>query len=433
MIKQYIRQAWTLMRQNRLFTGIYVLGTGLSIAFTMILFIILYIKFAPIYPEYNRNRMLVVGPVTVLGKHDATNSTNIGVSPKCADLFRNLPHLDKLSLCCPLHNGFNNKVLIPELDREEPASINFVDADYWKVFTFDFISGKPFTEAAVKSALPEAVITEDMAMRIFARTDVSGKNIILDGGEVKIMGVVKRVSAATPNTAADIFLPYSYYGINQVDDRQEGLKGNFICFLLAKSEGDKDELRNEVIEAVKKYNDADKDYTSDLMGQPDEYWKSSLRGVAEGESELISIIRNILYVLFALLVIPAMNLCGLNSSRMEERMAEFGVRKAFGASNRSIMMQILTENFMLTLMGGVIGLVFAYAVAFSSGNLIVHLFDNFVMPNSVSADITTEMLLNPALFISVLLICLVLNVLSAFLPAMAALRHSIINAIQTKR
>ena len=433
MIKQYIRQAFTLMRQNRLFTGIYVLGTGLSIAFTMILFIILYIKFAPVYPEYNRDRMLVVGPVTVVGKQGVGYTTNIGVSPKCADLFRNLPHLDKVSLCCPLHNGFNNKVLLPELDREIPASINFVDADYWKVFTFDFISGRPFTEAAVESNLSEAVITEDMAMRIFATTDVVGKNIILDGGKVKVKGVVKRVTAATPNTAADIFLPISFNGINKTDENQKGLVGNFVCYLLAKNEGDKDALRNEVIEAVKKYNDADKDYTSNLMGQPDEYWKSSLRGVGEEEKDVMNTIRTIIYVLFALLIIPAMNLCGMNASRMEERMSEIGVRKAYGASNRSLMMQILTENFLLTLIGGIIGLVFAYVVAFSSGNLIIHLFDSFVMPNSVSTDITMEMLLNPTLFVIVLLICLVLNVLSAVIPAMAALRHPIINAIQTKR
>ena len=61
MIKQYFKQAWTMMRQNKLFTSIYVAGTGLSIAFTMVLFIIYYVKFAPIYPEYNRDRMLVGG------------------------------------------------------------------------------------------------------------------------------------------------------------------------------------------------------------------------------------------------------------------------------------------------------------------------------------------------------------------------------------
>ena len=49
-----------MIKQHRLFTGIYVVGTGLSIALVMTLFIIFYVKFAPIYPEYNRDRMLTI-------------------------------------------------------------------------------------------------------------------------------------------------------------------------------------------------------------------------------------------------------------------------------------------------------------------------------------------------------------------------------------
>ena len=51
MLKNYFKQAWTLMRQNRLFTGIYVVGTGLSIALVMTLFIIFYVKFGPSIPS----------------------------------------------------------------------------------------------------------------------------------------------------------------------------------------------------------------------------------------------------------------------------------------------------------------------------------------------------------------------------------------------
>ena len=56
MIRIYLKQAWETARQNRLFSSIYVVGTGLSIALTMTLFIIFYVKTAPIYPEYNRDR-----------------------------------------------------------------------------------------------------------------------------------------------------------------------------------------------------------------------------------------------------------------------------------------------------------------------------------------------------------------------------------------
>ena len=55
MIKQALRQAWTMMKQHRLFTGIYIAGTALSVTMIMITFGVLYIKFGPIYPEGNRD------------------------------------------------------------------------------------------------------------------------------------------------------------------------------------------------------------------------------------------------------------------------------------------------------------------------------------------------------------------------------------------
>ena len=58
--KLYMKQAWNLMKQNKLFTGIYVVGTALAIATTMIMAIVYYVKIAPIYPEVNRDRTLVM-------------------------------------------------------------------------------------------------------------------------------------------------------------------------------------------------------------------------------------------------------------------------------------------------------------------------------------------------------------------------------------
>lgn len=54
------------------------------------------------------------------------------------------------------------------------------------------------------------------------------------------------------------------------------------------------------------------------------------------------------------MVLPAVNLANLAISRALERAAEIGVRKAFGASGRQLIGQLLFENFILTLIGGVI-------------------------------------------------------------------------------
>ena len=143
--------------------------------------------------------------------------------------------------------------------------------------------------------------------------------------------------------------------------------------------------------------------------------------------------RSILYMLLALLFIPAMNLCGMISSRMDERMSELGVRKAYGATNVSLISQVLTENLLLTLIGGLVGLALAYFIALTGGDWMYHLFDSFVWGNTVPASYTVEMLFNPTLFLIVFGLSILLNVISALVPTILALRHSIIYSIQSKR
>ena len=77
MIKLYFKQAWQLLKQNPLFSSVYVLGTGLGIAMTMSLVIIYYIKMAPVYPEENRNRILVSKGMTAIEQGNENNSRNI--------------------------------------------------------------------------------------------------------------------------------------------------------------------------------------------------------------------------------------------------------------------------------------------------------------------------------------------------------------------
>ena len=56
------------------------------------------------------------------------------------------------------------------------------------------------------------------------------------------------------------------------------------------------------------------------------------------------------------MLLPAINLINLNISRILERSSEIGVRKAFGATSLDLVGQFLLENVVLTLTGGLIGL-----------------------------------------------------------------------------
>jgi putative ABC transport system permease protein len=59
------------------------------------------------------------------------------------------------------------------------------------------------------------------------------------------------------------------------------------------------------------------------------------------------------------MLLPAANLVNLNMSRIYERASEIGIRKAFGAGNRHLVMQFVFENVLLCLVGGVLGFILA--------------------------------------------------------------------------
>jgi ABC-type antimicrobial peptide transport system permease subunit len=404
----------------------------------MVLFIICYVKFAPVYPEYNRDRMLVISHSAIAQEGAKEwNNCSSGASPKIAELVKELPHLDQIGIGTMVPPLLESAVLLPQSNEQLEVTQGMVDAGFWKVFTFRFLNGKPFDEEAVEASLPVAVLSENLAKRIFASTDVTGQHFKLDGKEVKVIGVVADATGATPATAADLYLPL-YYGdlgnLIRPNKNPKGLLGsNSNIYLTATSEEDVETLRTEVIDVLNRYDQENKEWAHFWMDQPDVWWKSTFRDACSSAPDIPGIVRGILYMLLALLFIPAMNLCGMISSRMDERMSELGVRKAYGATNASLISQVLTENLLLTLIGGLVGMVLAYLVALTGGNWVFNLFDTFVIPGGINPSFTVEMLFNPTLFLTVFGLCILLNLISALVPTILALRHTIIYSIQSKR
>ena len=423
------------MRQNKLFSSIYITGTGLSIAFTMVLFIIYYVKFAPVYPEYNRNRTLVIDMMNITMKENQGNySCNHGVSYKVVDMLKDLPHLDKIGASSMMGDYLGYALTMPESNEVYMPIVNLTDRGFWEVFTFDFIDGKPYEQADVEAGLPKAVISESLAKRIFTRSDVAGEYIDLDGKDVQVCGVVKDASTATPITVGEIYLPLYFLDKLRPSSFDYGLSGSVQLYLTAPSEDDIEPLRSEVQEVFKQHNLQETELDNNLMNQPDIWWKNYFRTECNHEPDIAKAVRGILYMLLALLFIPAMNLCGMISSRMDERLSEMGLRKAYGATNRSLIGQILTENLLLTIIGGLLGLALAYIITIAGGETILNLMDeNVTLFKTISTKINLEMLINLPLFLTVFGVCVLLNLISALVPTLLALRHPIIHSIQTKR
>ena len=100
-----------------------------------------------------------------------------------------------------------------------------------------------------------------------------------------------------------------------------------------------------------------------------------------------------------------------------ERTREIGLRKAIGAKRRDILMQFLLEAAMLSLVGGIIGLAFAWGVAWGVSQIDL---GGFRINAVVSPPIVTM-----AVSVSI-----VIGLASGMYPAMRAARLNPIDALR---
>lgn len=422
MIRYYLKQAWAMMRQSRLFSAIYIVGTGLSVALAMTLFIIFYIKLGPVYPEYNRSRIVYLNDITHVIEHGNSYSAMMcGASPSLCERLRAIEGCEALAVV-----AMNYRYHYLTVNDFDECKGLFVNNDFWRVYDFKFVAGGPFVDTRSTSV----VVSADFAMELFARTDVVGEEIIINNTHNRIVGVVESPSGCTPLSFAQFWLPYSHTLCEGQHDTHP-IIGGFSVAILCRSSDETAGVIAEVKSIITRL--AQEQPEGNSFGvNIGEHWKQTL-DIKDEDATLLDAVSKYIYILLALLFIPSLNLGGMIASRMAGRMDEIGVRKAFGATNWSVLFQVLCENLLLTALGALLGLLLAYLITLGASSWILTLFDkrvNIMAPENV---ITVEMLFNPTIIAITILLTLVLNLMAAIVPTLFALRKSITYSLYNKR
>jgi putative ABC transport system permease protein len=111
---------------------------------------------------------------------------------------------------------------------------------------------------------------------------------------------------------------------------------------------------------------------------------------------------------------------------VDERIREIGLRRALGARKRHIKLQFLAETLLIMLIGGVIGVLLSYLIAWSVGTLPMMgpLFED----DSGQGDIHLRISLM-TVFLSGMVL-LVVGVISGLVPAMRASKLDPVEALR---
>lgn len=423
-----LRQFFTLLRQQRLFSSIYIICTALSVALAMTLFLVVYIKFGPIYPEQARARMAVLKEVSVVHTKSDTRiffDSGLGM----ADTLRNMPEVE----CVTSFTASLDEVCAPG-GESVPCKMWMADENYWQVFGFRFLHGRGINAKEQENFSPVCVVSESLARKAFGRTDVVGcelefGNLRTDSVK-RIVGVVEDVCPATPLTYGNLWtgIPSDKYDPGTFD----GLFGCFTQVMLLRSGCTVEQLQRSMAMFQERYNreHAAIGVTIDLAGQPDSHRAGQFRD--GGRLDAKPFLRNVFCMLLAFLMIPAINMGSMVAGRVGGRINEMGIRRAYGATRMKLVWQVLQENFLLTLMGGVLGLLVSWIVMRLCSDWLPFVFNSGDMELDETVFLHTDMLFSGWVVLAVLLVCLVLNLVSALVPVIWYLRKPVTEAINHK-
>ncbi|NEM98710.1 ABC transporter permease [Pontibacter burrus] len=396
MLKNYFKIAWKVLLRRKFFTFISLFGISVTLMVLMVITAMLNQVFGTHTPEKKMDRMLFVTWLHMTG-----DGTEMNSGPSYSFLNRFVRPLNTPELITIYSSNFTT------FNFTQGSKLNmqtrYTDSNFWRVMDFEFIDGGGFGDAAVETAQKVAVINEATSIKNFGTVDAVGKTLTLDDSNYRVVGVVKNVAATRTESYSEVWVPYT---TTKADLNDPHYGGNFRAVLLAKDKAAIDDVKKEFYGAMAKVPMMPGEDFTVLKVFADTNTEGFAREISrsvDNEVNTALLYGVVIGGMFFFMLIPTLNLVNINISRIMERASEIGVRKAFGASSNTLVLQFLFENIFLTIIGGTIGILLAVGA--------LHLINNsgFIPYAQLGLNV-------PVLLFS-LLICLFFGILSGVYPA----------------
>lgn len=222
----------------------------------------------------------------------------------------------------------------------------------FKLMNLDVESGKLFGKSDVQASSKVGVLGNVIANDLFGGLDNAvGKTVRFEDQRFKVIGVAEKKGDNQPDNG--FFVPYSAtYGSINPDKTFWGI------YLGVKSDDMIAIAKKKAEEALLKRYEAD------------DFAVTEQAELLKSINQIFSIINSVLIAIGSIsLLVGGIGIMNIMYATVTERTKEIGIRRAVGATENDILKQFLTESVLLSLFGGILGLIMAVVVV-----LIVRLF-----------------------------------------------------------
>ena len=212
-------------------------------------------------------------------------------------------------------------------------------------------TGRFFTDSEDRHRMSVAVLGQDIYKQLFGKEDAIGKNILVAGHELEVIGVMNPPATSMPGQNDNrVIVPYftmrKLFPTAQEHQLMVQAKEGKLAAAI-------DEMRS-VLRQERRVP----------FNKPDNFDISTADQLVDQFRSVTSVVALVMVVLSSIgLLVGGIGVMNIMLVSVTERTREIGVRKAIGARRRDIIIQFLTEAVVLTGLGGLIGMLFGWSVS----------------------------------------------------------------------
>ena len=290
------------------------------------------------------------------------------------------------------------------LDLQETYSIMGIPNGYLEMINMGLKNGVFFNSLQNDSYAKVAIISPDISETLFENEDPIGKEIKINGTKYIILGVFDDSEASGMNDMSSwIFLP-----INTAGRFLTGNDAYSTMFIELSADADpliEEEEIKYILERERGIvNKDEQDYFS-IISQED---------ILELTNTIMGTLSGVLAAIAGIsLLVGGIGIMNMMLTNVSERTKEIGLRKAIGAKNKEITNQFLLEAIVLTLIGGIIGILLGWGLSSIASALIG--FDSVLSMKSISLGLG---------------ICAFIGIVFGYYPAKKASKLNPIDALR---
>jgi putative ABC transport system permease protein len=350
MIRNFFKVAVRNFLRQKLYSIINVLG--LASGLTCALFIYLWVNDEISKDAFHQHGKNIFQVMSNLHNDGNIVTWDITPGPLAEDIREHIPDAEMVA-----RTQGTGDILFQYQDKSFMERGYFADPDFFNIFSFDIIHGKPAKESDITSIS----ISESLARKFFGNEDPIGKTLKLNNrSDYTITAVFKDVTSES-SLRFSYVLPFEVLKKSR-DDGFNMDNYDYPLYLKISDPTKSESIAAAITARVKELSKEDGGNVSFYLQPFSEHYLNSVFADGKPAGGRVKYVKIFSLVAIFILVIACINFMNMATAKAANRSKEVGIRKVVGAQRKSLVVQFISESVLISFVSMLLALGVVYSL-----------------------------------------------------------------------